>query len=507
MSIQKIVAFFLTISVSLASVVSGFAADFTDISDNPYKDSILNMSELGILEGVGGNRFAPENELNRAAAAKVAAFLLGYSEAEAAEAAGWDPLFRDVQGSSHQWAIGWINLMAKDGILLGVGDQAYAPGAPLQMAHWLTILLRVTQHETAGMAWPDDYNDKAEELGLTAGLPYATAKTMNRGEMAKMSTTAIYDVARPDGKRIIDIVDFEPAKPKPPASEDPSAYNNSKLNLTADRTYVNNGGGQVIRLTATATYGPNNLPAAGAQIQFFADVVGNLRIGQFSDQEVIANAQGIASTTYTTLAQDNNKQISFLANMATDGDWLEEHLSVLSSDSAATICGRVVNPFTGTPPTNAEGGISIGSNHIAVNISSDGSYMTAVPQGSYHVHFNFNVLGSIPHGGDFTGSHFDLKSNGDMRFSIQKNFTARNTYTLSSEMGILTGIPSRIGPNADLYPTVMGTNDTVIARTNGEGRFMTALPPGRYVLYNGAGATLKSNITIEKGRVTELGAF
>ncbi|MDD2302283.1 MAG: hypothetical protein PHG30_06970, partial [Eubacteriales bacterium] len=96
---------------------------------------------------------------------------------------------------------------------------------------------------------------------------------------------------------------------------------------------------------------------------------------------------------------------------------------------------------------------------------------------------------------------------GDMRFSIQKNFIAGNTYTLSSEMGILTGIPGRIGPNADLYPTVMGTNDTVIARTNSEGRFMTALPPGLYVLYNGTGAALKSNIIVEKGKVTELGAF
>ncbi|MDD3290228.1 MAG: S-layer homology domain-containing protein [Eubacteriales bacterium] len=497
----------LTLCIILVSATAGFAADFTDISDNPYKDSITNMSELGILEGVGGNRFAPENELNRAAAAKVAAFLLGYTETEAEEAAGWVPLFGDVQGTSHQWALGWINLMAKDGILLGVGDHAYAPGAPLQMAHWLTILLRITKHETPGMAWPDDYNDKAEELELTAGLPYVAAKTMNRGEMAKMSTTAIYDVARPDGKLIIDIVDFKPADPEPPASEEPSSYNDGKLKLTADRTYVNNGGGQVIRLTATATYGTNNLPAVGAQIQFFADVEGNPRIGQLSDQEVIANAQGIASTTYATLAQDNNKQISFLANMATDGDWIEERLSVLSSDSAASISGRVVNPFTGTSPTNAEGGISAGSNYIAVNISSDGSYAAAVPQGNYHVHFNFNVAGSVPHSGDFTGSHFNLKSNGDMRLSIQKNFTAGSTYTLASEMGILTGIPGRIGANADLYPTVMGTNDTVIARTNSEGRFMTALPPGLYVLYNGTGAALKSNIIVEKGKVTELGAF
>ncbi|NLV70546.1 MAG: S-layer homology domain-containing protein, partial [Clostridiales bacterium] len=83
----------LTLCIILVSVTAGYAATFTDISENPYKDSIEKMSELGILDGVGYGRFEPDGELNRAAAAKVAGYLLGYSEAEAEEAATWDPLF------------------------------------------------------------------------------------------------------------------------------------------------------------------------------------------------------------------------------------------------------------------------------------------------------------------------------------------------------------------------------------------------------------------------------
>ena len=135
-------------AVGLVCIMTGFsfAANYTDIDNNPHGDAILEMSRLGILEGVGNSQFAPEAELNRAAAAKVAAFLLGYNETDAAAAAQADPMFTDIEGTNHAWALGWINLMAEDGILLGVGNNQYATGDPLQMVHWETILKRVLQN-------------------------------------------------------------------------------------------------------------------------------------------------------------------------------------------------------------------------------------------------------------------------------------------------------------------------------------------------------------------------
>lgn len=60
--------------------------------------------------------------------------LLGYTEEDAQAAADWDPMFSDVYAGmkQHEWAIGWINLVAKDGVIKGVPGGEYKPGDELK---------------------------------------------------------------------------------------------------------------------------------------------------------------------------------------------------------------------------------------------------------------------------------------------------------------------------------------------------------------------------------------
>lgn len=510
MNRKLIVTVILTIALLFSTTSTGLANPYTDIDHNPHQDAILEMSRLGILAGVGNNLFAPNAELNRAAAAKVAGYLLGFTEADASAAAQTAPIFTDIEGTHHAWSLGWINLMTEEGILRGVGGGLYAPGDPLQMVHWVTILTRILQHEQANMAWPNDYDDMANNLGLDRGLYYAGSSIMNRAEMARMTTTALYNIERPDGQKIIDVVTFAEA----PLDDwhvseqtEPNIYDNADISVQVSNALVPTGGGQTITITVTATYGANNLPAANTQIEFFASAGPHDRRAQLSAPGTITDANGIASVTYTTLAGDDNLLIEFLANIHTDDDWVDRRAYALVSDTAAFISGRVINPFTGENAADIEINIDTAEySHTPVPVDEQGNYSSPVNEGNYYVNFNINVGSSSPYPGEYRGSHFSINNNGDVWFSMQRTFVAGNSYTLPSELGTITGTSS-LAPGTDIYIMAGGTGNTQIATIGANGRFMITLPPGTYEIGNHVGTILKSNITIQKGSITDVGGI
>lgn len=150
--------------VFLLVMVGAAHASFTDIDNNKHKNAVEQMAKLGILDGYPDGSFRPDGLLDRAAAAKVAGFLLGYTEEDAQAAAKWESMFDDVYKGmgAHEWAMGWINLVANDGIINGFPNGEYGSGDELQMVQWGAILVRILGHEEDGMLWPDDYNRKAE---------------------------------------------------------------------------------------------------------------------------------------------------------------------------------------------------------------------------------------------------------------------------------------------------------------------------------------------------------
>jgi hypothetical protein len=103
---------------------------FNDISQNPYQEAIEEVASLGILKGYGDGSFGPSDTLSRAQAAKVAGYLLGYTEEDAQAASQGAPLFPDVYlgMGSNEWAVGWINLVAEKEVIRGYAeDGRYHP--------------------------------------------------------------------------------------------------------------------------------------------------------------------------------------------------------------------------------------------------------------------------------------------------------------------------------------------------------------------------------------------
>jgi hypothetical protein len=163
-----------------------------DIEGHVHQDSINLMLDMGILEGMPDGNFYPDTELNRAQAAKVAAMLLGYTDANAEEATESN-LFTDVHAAmpAEAWARGWINLMASDGIILGDGEGNYDPEGSLTMRQWATIIIRVLGYRTDGLAWPDGYDAFVRRNRLDQGLQYFGDQNITRAQMARLSHTAV----------------------------------------------------------------------------------------------------------------------------------------------------------------------------------------------------------------------------------------------------------------------------------------------------------------------------
>ncbi len=514
MNKKMILSFILTLALLLGTIGSASAISFTDISGNPHEDAILEMARLGILDGVGNNLFAPNGELNRAAAAKVAGYLLGYTEEDAELAAQGEPRFDDVVGTRHQWALGWINLMAEEGILRGVGANRYAPGDPLQMVHWATILIRILEHEQPGMSWPRDYDDVTNFLGLDRGFYYNSNGIMNRAEMARMTTTALYDSQRPDGKRIFDVVTFKESPLDEwhvPSHRDPNIYSDADITIQLSNTVVRTGGSQNITITVTATYGSNNRPAAFTYVEFFASSGPNDRNDRLSATKVLTDANGIAKSTYRTLAADDGNAVEILANIQIgDNQWKDRTVFALASNQAAFISGRIINPFNGKPVSDPEIIVGLdGSPHIHTRFRADeeGYYSGPIHANRYGVDIRMNVGDSAPFAGEFKGSHFTINNNGDVWIGIQpRNYAAGNSYTIPSELGVVTGVHNRpVG--TDIYLVRKSDQFTQIATIGSNGRFMITLPPGEYWIGNSVGTTLKDNVKIQVGTVTDTGSF
>jgi hypothetical protein len=515
MKTKKALTILLSLLLVFATASPAFSASYNDINNNPYKDAILEMSSLGILEGVGNNQFAPDRELNRAAAAKVSAYLLGYTEEDAADAAKWTPLFDDIQGTSHQWALGWINLMAKEGILLGVGEGAYAPGNALQMVHWATILTRVLDLEEEGMAWPGDYNEMAVSLGLGTGLSYVGSQVMNRGQMAQMTNTTLYEVPRSDGNRIVDMVEFPGERedvPSEPWDGDETVYENTQVGITLSRSLVPAGGGQSVVVTVKVTHGTTNAMASGTPVSFMAHYVdGTDRSDQFSSISHITDQNGIATATYTTLQADDNKSIILKAAIQDGDDWIDQSSYLLASNTAGTVSGTLINPFNGQLIKNTQF-IFVEKNSSRVYsyenpVSSDGSYSIGLLPGSYYMDVQIDVGNSNPYSGEFITSDFDVRSDGMVQLKRQISLSQGQPIQVDLQRGILTGIAQNFPVGTDLYIVNKSNNYTVATKVRSDGRFMVALLPGTYEVHAFFGTIYKNSVPITKGTIHDIGSF
>lgn len=175
----------LLCAVFMALNMCAFAA-FSDINaGSDVGNAIVQLSNLGILNGFGDGTFHPDETLTRAQFAKIAVHMLGEEKNAASKNAGM--VFSDVPAES--WASGYINYIAEKEIINGYPDGSFGAEDTINYAQALTILVRLLGYsgEDVGYKWPDGYIRRSNALGITENVSFGTYENLTRGNAALLT--------------------------------------------------------------------------------------------------------------------------------------------------------------------------------------------------------------------------------------------------------------------------------------------------------------------------------
>jgi len=187
---KKILSLILTICLIATIVAIPATARFNDVaSDAYYRASVERLSNLGIIGGVGDGNFSPYTELTRAQFARIATIVAGHENEVIGNASS--RRFTDVE--AWHWANGYINTVARHGIITGYPAGDYRPDQAVNFGEAVTIVLRLLgwDHEDLGHNWPLAYVNKARELGLTTGIEQDPFYVISRANIAVVIDRAL----------------------------------------------------------------------------------------------------------------------------------------------------------------------------------------------------------------------------------------------------------------------------------------------------------------------------
>ncbi|MBT4917373.1 hypothetical protein HN709_00115 [Candidatus Peregrinibacteria bacterium] len=174
---------FLFTFLFLFSFVPGLVfaqADFADIDDTDYEDSIESLSEMGVIQGYDDGTFKPLNSVNRAEMLKM--ILLAVDE-DAQEYEG--DCFPDV---TDQWFAPYVCLAKEKGIVDGHEDGYFRPGDEANMAEAFKIVINAFDLPVDDLEdvedWFIPYREFVHNNNLFSKYSYLPGNLANRGEVA-----------------------------------------------------------------------------------------------------------------------------------------------------------------------------------------------------------------------------------------------------------------------------------------------------------------------------------
>ena len=168
----------VTITATFVETEAPVGEPFLDVNEGDwFYDAVAYAYENGLMDGVGGNRFAPNSETTRAQLVTILYRLEGQP------AVSGDLPFTDVEaGTWYTNAVGWA---AQNGIVNGVGDDTFAPGNDLTREQLVTILYRYAEtkgYDVSASADLAGYPD-GEEIQAYAreAMAWAVAENIIQG--------------------------------------------------------------------------------------------------------------------------------------------------------------------------------------------------------------------------------------------------------------------------------------------------------------------------------------
>lgn len=173
--------------------------NYSDVSNStPGYASIMELSAMGILNGMGQGTYQPSGTLTRAQFAKMIDLALGLGSSASLNSSA-SSQFSDVPAG--QWYTGYVNVASAKGYINGFPDGTFQPNAPVTYAQAITIVVRALGYEPAVSGpWPEGYIAEAGQIlnthgdaGLLNGLSSTSPnQSMTRGDAATLIDNMLY---------------------------------------------------------------------------------------------------------------------------------------------------------------------------------------------------------------------------------------------------------------------------------------------------------------------------
>ena len=203
-NLKKVLALVLAVVMIMSVVTVASAKTYKDADAEAFKnyaDAIDALSSLKILDGFEDETFKANGTLTRAQAAKIVAIVHNaatngriQSDIAALYSNAQNP-FVDCNSS---WALPYINYCRITGLADGMTATTYAPKREVTGVQFLKLMLTTLNFDTAkegytGTGWDINVLNRANELGLLAGLPtgWKAIENIKRGEAAQILYNAL----------------------------------------------------------------------------------------------------------------------------------------------------------------------------------------------------------------------------------------------------------------------------------------------------------------------------
>ena len=167
---KKLLALVLALVMTLGLATVGANAAYADADSINYKEAVDVMTAIGVLAG-DETGFRPADTLKRSEGAKIIAYLLlGNKAAEAMQGTGTK--FTDLP--ANHWAAGYMEYLASQGVMGGVGDGKIDPDGQLTATMFAKMLLCALGYDQqiegfVGADWSINTQKIANQVGIFDG--------------------------------------------------------------------------------------------------------------------------------------------------------------------------------------------------------------------------------------------------------------------------------------------------------------------------------------------------
>ena len=192
---KRIGAIAVIFFVLLQTVSAGFFADVDEATEQGT--AILKMAERGIVNGVGGGYFKPEDGLTRSQFVKIVNKVFGYTQAG-------ENKFTDVPAG--KWYYDDVCIAVEAGYINGIGNGLFAPEDKVSREQVCVIMDNILNMEQIPYftppsdkvsEWAKDAVYKALSNGLVSledGDTFRATEDMTRGEACLVLSKCLVDV-------------------------------------------------------------------------------------------------------------------------------------------------------------------------------------------------------------------------------------------------------------------------------------------------------------------------